>query len=242
MKHYGLIGYPLAHSFSRNYFEDKFVNERIDASYSNFEISNGDDLLRLIKEYSLDGFNVTIPHKVNIIQYLNKISDDANEVGAVNCVTVRNNVLKGYNTDVFGFEKAILETTNLKSKKALIFGTGGSSRAVAFVLQKHNVPFKYVSRNDSYNGFSYADLNEEILNEYLLLINTTPVGMFPNIDDALPIPYQFVTKQHVAFDLIYNPEQTKFLFNCEMEGAMVQNGYNMLIYQAEESYRIFTQE
>ena len=242
MKHYGLIGYPLSHSFSKKYFDDKFENEHIEASYTNFELTQCDQLLKLIQKEHLNGLNVTIPHKEHILQFLNVLSKEATEIGAVNCITIHKQQLKGYNTDIFGFEKSILETTRLKNKKALIFGTGGSSKAVAYVLQKNKVPYKHVSRNEIYDGFSYADLNESIFKEFLLLINTTPVGMYPNVDDMLPIPYQWVTNQHVAFDLIYNPDETKFLSNCKEEGAIIQNGMNMLIYQAEESYRIFTQE
>lgn len=187
-----------------------------------------------------DGLNVTIPYKEKIIPYLHEIDPIAQQVGAVNCITIRKGRLKGYNTDVIGFEESLLKHLSLRHKKALIFGAGGASLAVRYVLQKHHVPFLHVSRNEINEGITYGDLTEALFNDYTILINTTPVGMYPDVNDLLPIPYGFVSDKHFAFDMIYNPEKTKFLTFCEKEGAQILNGYEMLIIQAEASYSIFT--
>lgn len=239
MKHYGLIGLPLKHSFSKKYFDNKFRKENIQACYSNFEIAHCEKLHQLINENQLDGLNVTIPFKQQVIHYLDEIDEVAKQIGAVNCIQIKQRKLKGFNTDIIGFEKSLLETTQLKNKKALIFGNGGASKAVAFVLHKHDVPFYNVSRNEIQGGLTYRELTDSIIGEHQLLINTTPVGMFPKIDEELPIPYKAINHTHTAFDLIYNPEKTNFLTFCEAEGATIQNGLNMLHYQAEAAYEIF---
>lgn len=240
MLHFGLIGYPLSHSFSESYFRKKFETENINAIYKNYQIENPDSLKTIIEENNLDGINVTIPFKEKIIPYLDEIDEQAKSVGAVNCIRISNSKLTGYNTDVIGFQKCFLDFLPKEKKyKALVFGSGGSSKTVSFCLKKNNIPYLIVSRNKIEDTFQYKDIDENILKEYNLLINTTPVGMYPIIDDALPLPYQFINENHFAFDLIYNPEKTKFLFLCEQKNASIKNGLEMLHIQAEESYQIF---
>lgn len=239
MKHYGLIGYPLTHSFSERYFAEKFSASNIEANYKAIEVHSIEIIHELVEYYKLDGFNVTIPYKEKIIQYLDEIDPIANEIGAVNCVHVRNGKLKGHNTDIIGFEKSLVDFIDHRKLKALIFGSGGSSKSVQFVLKKLHIPFLLVSRNDIKDGITYADIDEQVLAEYPLLINTTPVGMFPNVDDKLPLPYHLLNEKNYAFDLIYNPERTLFLKGCDAHGAKIKNGYEMLAIQAEASYEIF---
>lgn len=242
MKHYGLIGYPLSHSFSERYFSEKFSADFIKASYKSIEVHDLDILNELVEYYQLDGFNVTIPYKERIIQLLDTIDPVAKKIGAVNCVKVRNSKLTGYNTDVIGFEKSLLTLLNDEPVSALIFGSGGSSKAVAYVLNMLHIPFQIVSRNELLHSITYADIDEQTLRTNRLLINTTPVGMFPNVDEKLPLPYQFLNEHTIAFDLIYNPEKTFFLKAVEHAGGRIKNGYDMLILQAEASYEIFTSE
>lgn len=239
MTHYGLIGHPLSHSFSETYFREKFEREQITATYENFAIPTLDELHDLVANHRLNGFNVTIPFKQKIVPLLDSIDPIAAHIGAVNCVCVRNGKLVGYNTDYIGFEESLLPLINLPIK-ALVFGTGGASQAISYVLQKHQIHFLHVSRNEIEHGITYADLNEQYLNDYHLLINCTPVGMYPMIKELLPIPYQWIHASHVAYDLIYNPAKTLFLQFCEAKGATIQNGIHMLEIQAEEAYKLFT--
>ncbi len=241
MKKFGLIGYPLGHSFSKSYFEDKFATQHIEASYENFPLKDIHEIRKFIVDHNLQGLNVTIPYKESIIDFLDEIDETANMIGAVNCIHVKNGQLKGYNTDVIGFENSFMKLIH-QPLSALVFGTGGSAQAVKFVLKKHQIPFQSVSRHEAKDCITYADLNEEIFKKYHLLVNTTPLGMFPHIDQALPIPYQYIHKNHVAFDLIYNPLKTKFLAFCEAEGALIKNGLDMLYCQADESWRIFMRD
>ena len=238
MKHYGLIGYPLSHSFSSSFFQQKFERKRIDASYRNFEITSLDELSELIDSQQLDGFNVTIPFKQKIIPWLTSLDVTATQIQAVNCVKVHHGKLHGYNTDCIGFENSLLPL--LKDQiKALVFGTGGASLAIIYVLQKHQIPFLRVSRNEIANSISYADINQQLLQNYKLLINCTPLGMFPHTEEVLPIPYSWINDSHVAYDLIYNPEKTSFLQFCEAKGATIKNGLEMLQIQAEAAYQHF---
>jgi shikimate dehydrogenase len=241
IKKYGLIGYPLEHSFSKNYFTQKFKKEGIQATYENFSISDLDDLKTLLSKNDIDGFNVTIPHKESIIYFLDEIDIEAKKIGAVNCVKILNNKYIGFNTDVIGFEKSFLPfiSSIQTCKKALVFGTGGANKAVLYVLQKHQIPFLQVSRNDILDGITYAEIDEKIMQEYSILINTTPVGMYPKVDDVLPLPFHLITKKHFVFDLVYNPEKTKLLSIAENEGAHIKNGLEMLHIQAEEAWKIF---
>lgn len=241
MKHYGLIGYPLSHSYSEKYFSEKFKQLHIDADYKNFEIESLDDLKTIVKENNLSGFNVTIPYKEKIIPLLDKVTEDAKEVGAVNCVHVFQNKWIGYNTDILGFQESLLNFIPNTNMKALIFGTGGAAKAVSYVLEKLNIPFLLVSRNEIQDAITYADINETLLNEHKLLINTTPVGMYPDTHNFLPIPFHLFSKKHFAYDVIYNPEQTLFLKACESAGGQIKNGLQMLHLQAEAAYTIFNQ-
>ena len=241
IKKYGLIGYPLEHSFSKNYFTEKFKKEGIQATYENFSISNLDDLKTLLSKNDIIGFNVTIPNKESIIHFLDEIDIDAKKVGAVNCVKILNNQYIGYNTDIIGFEKSFIPfiSSVQTPKKALVFGSGGSNKAVVYVLQKHQISFLQVSRNDILGGITYADIDEKIMQEYSILINTTPVGMYPKVDEVLPLPFHLITNTHFVFDLVYNPAKTKLLSIAENEGAQIKNGLEMLHIQAEEAWKIF---
>jgi shikimate dehydrogenase len=242
MQHYGLIGYPLSHSFSEAYFTSRFASEGIDADYKNIELHDLEALQELITLYQLDGFNVTIPYKEKIRKYLHEIDAEATQIGAVNCVKVSDGKCYGYNTDHIGFEKSLHKwLIHDKQMKALVFGTGGASLAVAYVLRKKQIPYVVVSRNEVKDGITYGDLNEAVLNEHHLLINTTPMGMYPDNQARLPIPYHLIGQSHFAYDLIYNPEKTSFLLACEQQGASIKNGYDMLIEQAEASFNIFHQ-
>jgi shikimate dehydrogenase len=231
----------LEHSFSKNYFTQKFKKEGIQATYENFSISDLDDLKTLLSKNDIDGFNVTIPHKESIIYFLDEIDIEAKKIGAVNCVKILNNKYIGFNTDVIGFEKSFLPfiSSIQTCKKALVFGTGGANKAVLYVLQKHQIPFLQVSRNDILDGITYAEIDEKIMQEYSILINTTPVGMYPKVDDVLPLPFHLITKKHFVFDLVYNPAKTKLLSIAENEGAHIKNGLEMLHIQAEEAWKIF---
>ncbi len=237
---FGLIGFPLTHSFSAGYFSEKFEKENIAASYKNYPVENLDLLRHLVKENNIRGFNVTIPYKEKIIPLLDDIDQEAKQIGAVNCVKVGKNGLTGYNTDITGFEKSFLDIlTPGKTLKALIFGSGGSGKMVQYSLKRNNIPFLTVSRNEIADGITYQDLDENIMREYRLLVNTTPVGMYPDTNQRIQIPYRYINENHIAFDLIYNPVKTQFLLFCEKQHALIKNGLDMLHIQAEESYRIF---
>ena len=211
--------------------------------YRNYEIHDISILPEVIAHYKLDGFNVTIPYKESVISLLDLLDPDAAAVGAVNCVKVRQGKLVGFNTDIIGFEYVLSGLIDLqKEHKALIFGNGGASRAVKFVLDKHGIPYRVVTRKLSEHNLTYSTLDETHLQAHDLLINTTPVGMFPGVEEVLELPYHAVSDKHIAYDLIYNPEKTRFLAECEKRGARIMNGYNMLIRQAEESLRIFEQD
>jgi shikimate dehydrogenase len=241
MKKFGLIGYPLEHSFSKFYFTEKFKKEGIQATYENFSLSNIDNLKTILSQNKVDGFNVTIPHKESIIHLLDDIDSEAKIVGAVNCVKISNNQLIGYNTDIIGFEKSFLPFISAiqSRKKALVFGTGGANKAVVYILKKHQIPFLQVSRNEILYGITYTDIDEKIMQEYSILINTTPVGMYPKVEEVLPIPYHLITDKHFVFDLVYNPEKSKLLLIAENQGAQIKNGLDMLHIQAEEAWKIF---
>lgn len=242
MLQFGLIGFPLTHSFSAGYFSEKFEKENKDACYKNYSIEHLSTLKRLIEENNISGLNVTIPYKEKIIPLLDNIDHEAEQIGAVNCVKVSKHGLIGYNTDITGFEKSFLDILPPgKTFKALIFGSGGSGKMVQYSLKRNNIPFLTVSRNEIAGGITYQDLDEKIMQEYKLLINTTPVGMYPHTEQRIPIPYHYINEGHMAFDLIYNPAKTQFLLFCEKQHALVKNGLDMLYIQAEESYKIFMQ-
>ena len=216
------------------------MSSGIPATYQNFELYDLAALPDVIAMHQLDGFNVTIPYKEKVIEFLDEIDVTAQKTGAVNCVRVREGKLKGYNTDIIGFEQSLLSFIDSKQVKALVFGSGGASKAVRYVLSKLQIDFLMVSRNDIKDAIMYADLTESILKEYHLLIHTTPVGTFPDVQSKLPLPYHLINERHYAYDLIYNPSKTAFLKSCEQQGARIKNGYEMLTIQAEESFNIFT--
>ncbi len=216
------------------------MSSGIPATYQNFELYDLAALPDVIAMHQLDGFNVTIPYKEKVIEFLDEIDVTAQKTGAVNCVRVREGKLKGYNTDIIGFEQSLLSFIDSKQVKALVFGSGGASKAVRYVLSKLQIDFLMVSRNDIKDAIMYADLTESILKEYHLLIHTTPVGTFPDVQSKLPLPYHLINERHYAYDLIYNPAKTAFLKSCEQQGARIKNGYEMLTIQAEESFNIFT--
>jgi shikimate dehydrogenase len=240
MRRFGLIGFPLTHSFSQRYFTEKFKREDINnCVYQNFPIENISALANLLQEYpDLEGFNITIPHKEVMLPLLHSRSAVVNEINACNCVRVIEGQLHGHNTDVVGFEKSLCNFLTKQPEAALILGTGGSAKAVAYVLKKQKIPVSFVSRNPSPGQFSYNQLSELIVQHHQLIINTTPLGMYP-AEKFPEIPYQYLGPQHYLFDLIYNPATTIFLDRGIAQGAKVKNGYEMLELQAEESWRIW---
>ena len=243
---FGLIGKKLSHSFSPDYFKKKFDKLNIDANYQLFEIQNIAELPDLINKHkNLKGLNVTIPYKKAVIPYLNRIEDTARQLGSVNTIHIDQQgdrpILKGFNTDIIGFEQSLEQLTSGKViKRALILGTGGSAQSVAFVLSKLKIEYYFVSRNRKVkNVLNYNDLTNEIVTNYNLIINSTPVGMYPSVEDSPPIPYELITPDHLLFDLIYNPPETIFLKNGRRRGASVCNGMKMLELQAEASWNIW---
>lgn len=244
MRKFGLIGYPLSHSFSKQYFTDKFKREKIaDCSYELYPIENINELPELLKrEPALCGLNVTIPYKEQLIPYLHQQSALVEQTGACNCVAIRNDTLIGYNTDVIGFRASLLKALNEKPGHALVLGSGGASKAVRFVLEQLAIPFTLVSRRAVNGAISYDDLSNEMTSASELIINCTPLGMYPHVEDAPPLQYEAIGPRHLLFDLIYNPAKTRFLLNGEEKGANILNGEEMLILQAEESWKIWNQE
>jgi shikimate dehydrogenase len=242
MRLFGLIGYPLSHSFSQKYFEEKFKNEGlIDCRYELFPLKSIDNLKEILKQNpNLEGLNVTIPYKQQVLPYLYSFSDILKEIKACNCIKIIEGKLFGYNTDVIGFEKSLQPLLKPWYKKALILGNGGATAAIIFVLKKLNISFDIVSRSLHTNStLCYKDLGEQVMKESLLIINTTPLGMYPQTDQYPNIPYEFITSKHLLYDLIYNPAKTLFLQKGEERGATIKNGEKMLVLQAEESWRIW---
>ena len=245
MRTFGLIGYPLSHSFSKQFFTEKFEKEQIaNCNYELYPIEKADEILALIQANpNLAGLNVTIPHKVNIIPFLTALDDAAKQIGAVNCISIdqSNNkpILKGYNTDAYGFEQSLKPLLKNHHQKALIFGDGGAAKAVKYVLKQLHIPYLVVVRNQAPNAILYSALTAKILEEYTILINTTPLGMLPDLNSYPPIPYQYLTPQHLAYDLVYNPEETEFLKRSKAKGAKIKNGLEMLYLQAERSWYIW---
>ncbi len=247
MQKYGLIGYPLSHSFSQGFFNEKFTSEGIDATYENFEIPTIDDFQKVIlSNPELNGLNVTIPYKEQVIQYLDELDETAKEIGAVNVIKfIRDKKrlkLKGYNSDTIGFTQSISEYIKPNHKKALILGTGGASKAVKYSLKKMGIDFTFVSRTAVKGQLFYNELTEEVMKEHTIIINTTPVGMYPKIDSCPDIPYEFITDQHLLYDLLYNPNETKFMKLGQAKGATVVNGLEMLLLQAFAAWDIWQQK
>ncbi|WP_412466593.1 shikimate dehydrogenase family protein [Pedobacter sp. KLB.chiD] len=245
MKTYGLIGYPLSHSFSKKYFTEKFHNEGItDHQYELFPIADIKLLPDLLSENSsLCGLNVTIPHKVSVLCYLNEIDEAAEKIGAINCISIRNfegeSYLKGYNTDAYGFEESLKPLLGPQHTKALVFGDGGAAKAVKYVLEKLDIQYQVVVRTVAPDAILYAEITPEMLSSHKLLINTTPLGMSPNTDTFPDIDYRLVGKEHLAYDLVYNPLETAFLVKAAAGGAKTKNGLAMLHQQAEKAWAIW---
>lgn len=249
MRQFGLIGYPLSHSFSQKFFTEKFLKENIvNAQYDNFPIVTIESFDALWKEHpSLEGLNVTIPYKKEVIAFLQHSSPVVQAIKACNCIRKFNNELYGYNTDVIGFEKSLLPFLKAHHTHALILGTGGASAAVQWVLQKLNIQYQVVSRrgntleenSEMKASLSYDQLSASVIESHTLIINTSPLGMFPNVNEAPPIAYDAITAQHHLYDLVYNPIETLFMKNGLAKGATVQNGLDMLHIQAEESWAIW---
>jgi shikimate dehydrogenase len=243
MRFFGLIGYPLTHSFSKNYFTEKFKNEAIDdCRYENFELADINELSEVLDSHpELVGLNVTIPYKESVLAFINESDDVVKKIKACNCIKIEEKKLIGYNTDVVGFEKSLLKKLNSSHKNALILGTGGAAKAVEYVLRKRRIHYHYVSRYPSVKNFSYEQLTPSIMEKHSLIINASPLGMYPKVAEAPPLPYEAITEKHFLFDLIYNPEKTLFLRKGAERGAEIENGYGMLVEQAEESWKIWNQ-
>ena len=246
MKLYGLVGHPLGHSFSKQFFSDKFENEDIDAQYINFDISSIDEVMDVVASNpNLAGFNVTIPYKQKIIPYLDEISKEAREIGAVNVVRVIRTgskvTLKGYNSDIIGFRDSITPLLHSHHKKALILGTGGAAKAIRYVLEDKGIETIYVSRYTRPGTVTYKDIDAEALKEYEVIINCTPVGMYPKENECPDLPYEHLNNNNLLYDLIYNPENTLFMKRGKLQGATVKNGLEMLLLQAIASWDIWNQ-
>ncbi|PBQ33179.1 shikimate dehydrogenase [Sphingobacteriaceae bacterium] len=247
MSHFGIIGKSLSHSFSKSYFEKKFKELNLtDHVYDTFEIPTIEGLKKVLEDNkNLVGLNVTIPYKETIIPFLDELSAEAKEIGAVNCIHHVNGKFIGYNTDVYGFSQSIKPFLDTNHQRALILGTGGASKAVAYALKKVGVEIYFVtsaSTKKTANTFFYSEINELVMNAFKLVVNASPVGTFPNIDESPAIPYQFLTPQHLAYDLVYNPEQTSFLKQAKERGSIVVNGLSMLHLQAEKNWDIWNQK
>lgn len=244
MDKYGLIGYPLIHSFSENYFNQKFMDEGIDAKYVNFEIPNIDSFLEILASNpDLKGLNVTLPYKEKIIRFLDTVSPEARSIGAVNVIKVSTKggttELKGYNSDVIGFTKSIEPLLERFHKKALILGTGGSSKAIDYGLRSLGLETVFVSRFERPGTIQYDKITPEVVNEYKVIVNCTPCGMYPNIDECPPLPYEALDSKNLLYDLIYNPDQTLFMKKGAKYGANVKNGLEMLLLQAFASWEFW---
>lgn len=244
--HLGLIGKSLSHSFSKLYFDKKFdENNLSDFSYTNFELNSVGQFSEFIQKHNnLRGLNITTPYKEEIIPYLEELDEVAKKINAVNCIKIANNKLTGYNTDAFGFRQSIKPFLEPKHNKALILGTGGSSKAIAFTLDELGIEYYFVTSSNKKpaNCFFYEELNEIIISRFLFIINCTPLGMFPEILNSPVLPFEFITKDHLAYDLIYNPAETLFLKKCNEKGAICVNGLSMLQWQAEKSWEIWNSD
>jgi len=245
---FGLIGFPLSHSFSSKFFTEKFLNEGIDAAYLNFELESIEELNHLISAHSdLEGFNVTIPYKEQVIAYLDQIDDAAAQIKAVNTIRIHHSgrqvSLHGYNTDIHGFQESIKPLLQQYHHKALVLGTGGASKAVVKALENLGIDAILVSRNPEEKGeISYNDLDEDVMESYKIVVNTTPIGTYPNIEGCPAIPFEWITSRHLLYDLVYNPEVTEFLKQGSERGATIKNGLEMLHLQALAAWEIWNRE
>lgn len=242
---YGLIGYPLGHSFSRSFFTKKFQEEKIDAEYLNFEIPEVSTLLRIIQEHPhLKGVNVTLPHKVAVIPLLHELSPEAAAIGAVNVIRITHTptgetYLKGFNSDVIGFTDSIRPLLKSYHRKALVLGTGGASKAICRGLEDLGIEWIYVSRNSGPDRLTYSQLTPMILKEYTVIVNCSPVGMYPKVDQCPSLPYEYLTASHLLYDIVYNPTTTLFMKRGAEQGATVKNGIEMLERQAIASWEFW---
>ena len=239
MRHYGIIGFPLLHSFSAKYFNEKFATEQIDAEYSLYPTK--EDCLKLKVESlldTLDGFNVTLPYKQAVIPFLERLDETAQAIGAVNVVYKR----VGYNTDCLGFIESIRPLLRAYDQKALVLGTGGASKAACYGLSKLGITPTLVSRNPKEGQLGYNDLTPEVMAAHTIIVNCTPLGMLPDVDSCPAIPYELITARHLLFDCVYNPDQTLFLQKGKAQGATIQNGIGMLYGQAKEAWKIWNKE
>ena len=246
MKLFGLIGYPLGHSFSKQYFTEKFEREGLtDCFFEAFPIKSINEFRDLLRSNpQLKGLGVTIPYKEQVLEYIDEFSDEVKFIGATNSIKITGNKLIAYNTDIIGFEQSFSKLLKPMHKKALVLGTGGASKAIQYVLRKLGLDFLVVTRNELVkNGFiQYKDIDQKIMGEYSILINCTPVGTSPNEHEAPQLPYHLLTADHYLYDLVYKPAKTLFLQKGELQGATIQNGYDMLLIQAEASWKIWNSE
>jgi shikimate dehydrogenase len=241
---YGLLGFPLTHSFSQTFFNQKFESENINAKYLNFEIPDIGDIMEVVAEHpTLMGLNVTIPYKEQVLPYLDDIDSEAQNIGAVNVIKIirkKNDLqFKGYNSDVIGFSDSLRPLLNSERNKALVLGTGGAAKAIFYGLNKLGVSPTYVSRKPKEGQLTYDDLTPEIMVEYKVIVNTTPLGMYPHVDECPNIPYELLSPAHLCYDLIYNPDTTLFMKKAATYGAEVKNGLEMLLLQAFVSWKIW---
>jgi len=248
-KAYGLIGQSLAHSFSMDFFNQKFVAEEIDAEYINFELESVSSLMSVLSEYpNLSGLNVTTPFKEEVMALLDELDPSATSVGAVNVIKIartpdgRLHKLKGYNTDMIGFKKTVEPLVDGTMTRALVLGTGGASKAVSLALQQLGVEVTFVSRKKSATTTTYEELTKQMMHDHKIIVNTTPLGTYPHIAACPDIPYRFITSGHLCYDLVYNPSETTFMKRAAQQGARAKNGLEMLLLQAFESYRIWTDD
>ena len=237
---FGLIGKDISYSFSKKFFTQKFINEGLNnCSYENYDISSISELLEVINDTKIKGLNVTIPYKESVIELLNHIDPIAKKIGAVNTIKIdKQNKLLGYNTDYIGFKQS-LESNISNQKRALVLGTGGASKAIVYALKALNIKILLVSRKKREESITYEDISNQIIKDHTIIINCTPLGTYPNIEECPKIPYQYITERHLCYDLIYNPIKTKFLILSEKEGASIINGNEMLKNQAIESWKIW---
>lgn len=236
---YGLIGYPLGHSFSPEYFAKKFAALNIDARYELYPLASISEFESLIHRHSFGGLNVTIPYKEEVIPYLDKLEAVAERIGAVNTISFRDGIKAGYNTDVIGFAQSLVPLLKPQHTQALVLGTGGASKAVAYVLENLGISYTKVSRSKSESTLQYEELDEATIAAHTLIINCTPLGKYPNIDQAPEIPYDGIGEEHLLYDLIYNPAETKFLRSGKVRGSAIKNGLEMLQLQADAAWEIW---
>lgn len=241
IQHYGLIGKTLAHSFSASFFKDYFEKNNITATYSNFELKDIEEISSIF-EQNLSGLNVTFPYKESVIPYLDRLDESAAQIGAVNVIAFENDEKVGYNTDAYGFAQSIKPFLTFEHERALIFGTGGASKAVAHVFKQIGLDVFYISRigHEATGLFTYEDINSHMLQACKVLVNCTPIGTFPNISDCIELPFEHLTPAHLVIDLVYNPAETELMKRAKKHGAAVMNGLSMLQHQALKSYEIWS--